>query len=92
MSGRIYDNLTLNITFDQDKNMFVIPKDSINFIFNKLEPFCRRKRLNLVGVPEFVYRIVEAPIFKLKEEKKETPKKEIINKKTPKIEPEEASQ
>ena len=69
MNGAIYENFIFNIKYDKDKNLFIIPIDSVNSIFDKLEPYCRKKRLNLVGVPEFVHKIVKNPSYKLKEKK-----------------------
>jgi hypothetical protein len=69
MDGNIYENLVMHIKFDKIKGIFVIPKDSVNFIFDKLEPFCRKKRINLVGIPEFVFKIIEHPVYKIKAQK-----------------------
>lgn len=66
MDGNIYENLVLHIKFDKLKGIFVIPKNSVNHIYDKLEPFCRKKRINLVGIPEFVFKIIEHPVFKVK--------------------------
>ena len=69
MNGTIYENFIFNIKYDEAKNLFIIPIDSVNSIYDKLEPYCRKKRLNLVGVPEFVHKIIRNPIFKAKEKK-----------------------
>ena len=46
--------------------MFAFKINSIKLIYEKLEPYCRKKKLNLVGVPEFVYKILEKLLYKHK--------------------------
>ena len=48
------------------KNLFAFRKDTINYIYEKLEPYCRKKKLNLVSIPEFVYKILENPDYRHK--------------------------
>ena len=64
MNLTVYSNFSID--FDKDKKMFVFNKNTINSIYEKLEPYCRKKRLNLVGVPEFVYKILEKVVYKHK--------------------------
>jgi hypothetical protein len=73
MNGMIYDRLTLRVTQDRDKNLFIIPRDSVNYMYDKLEPYCRKKRINLSGVPDFVYKIIENPQYKVKVKRGEKP-------------------
>ncbi len=57
MNNTFYSNFS--IKYDAERKIFVFPKDSINSFYEKLEPYCRKKRINLVSVPEFVYKILE---------------------------------
>lgn len=63
MNGNIYENFIFEIRYDKLKNLFLIPIDSVNSIFEKLEPYCRKKKYNLVSVPEFVYKILKNPVM-----------------------------
>ena len=57
-----------NIKYDPNRNLFVFPLDCANLIFEKLEPLCRKKRLNLIGVLEFVHEFLSKPVFFAKQQ------------------------
>jgi hypothetical protein len=54
------------IKYDQSKNLFIFPRNCVNIIFEKLEPYCRKKKVNLVSIPEFVFSILESCDYKPK--------------------------
>lgn len=60
-----------HIQFDPDRNLFLFPINCINIIFEKLEPHCRKKRFNLIGVPEFVHKFLQKPVFMPKKRENE---------------------
>lgn len=57
MNRNIYANFS--IQYDKIKKMFVFSRDSINTFYEKLEPYARKKKLNFIGVPDFVYRFLD---------------------------------
>ena len=57
MNHNIYNNFS--IKYDKIKKMFIIPRDSINTFFERLDPYARKKKLNLISVPNFVYRFLD---------------------------------
>ena len=80
MNGMMFNKIILTVRHDQTKNMFVVPKDSIYFFYEKLEPYCRQKKYNLINVPEFVFKIVEHPEYKEKASKSQAePPKRTLN-------------
>ena len=58
------------VIYDEEKNLYTFPLDKMLDIYEQIEPYCNRKRLNLVGVPEFVFKIINAKVFQRKERKK----------------------
>ena len=58
------------VDYDEEKNLYTFPLDRMLDIYEQIEPYCNRKRLNLVGVPEFVFKIINAKVFQRKERKK----------------------
>lgn len=67
------------IDYNEEKNLYTFPLDNMLQIYEQIEPYCQKKRLNLVGVPEFVFKIINAGVFNKKERKK--PKVKIAKKK-----------
>ena len=69
------------VLYDEVKNLYTFPLDKMLNIYEQIEPYCNRKRLNLVGVPEFVFKIINAKVFNRKERKKKPvvkkPKKKL---------------
>ena len=61
-----------SITYDKIRKMFIFPRDTLNSFYERLEPYCRKKKINLVGVPEFVFKFIEN--LQYKEPKPKMPK------------------
>ena len=60
------DHSVFAIKYDNSKNLFIFPRSCVNIVFEKLEPYCRKKKINLVCIPEFVFTILESTDYKPK--------------------------
>lgn len=38
----------------------MFPRACLNLLFEKIEPHAKKRRVNLIGVPDFVFKILEA--------------------------------
>jgi SNF2 family DNA or RNA helicase len=51
------------IRYDSQRKIFVFPRACLNLMFDKLEPYAKKRKVNLIGVPDFVFKFLEAPDF-----------------------------
>lgn len=79
-----FNEKPIEITFDEAKNMYIIPRETADFFFTQLLPYCKERKYNIINIPEFVKKIITHQIFNeklLKKGQKVGLKKPVVKKK-----------